>query len=105
MAVASSFSAMNWIFSSMVRTTLEPASGVLSALSYQRLCASVRISMRAALLRMRSSSWYSIPPDALLVDIDIAENGRGQIALGVKALVFLLEIDSAQVQLAGCAPP
>ena len=39
-----------------------PASGFSSLRSYQRRRASVKISMRPGLLRMRSSSAYSIPP-------------------------------------------
>src|SRR5690242_4904730 len=37
--------------------------------------------------------------DPFLINVDVTENGRGQIALGIKALIFLLEIDAAQIQL------
>ena len=38
-----------------------------------------------------------------LVDIDIPENGGGQIALRIEALIFFLEIDAAQIQLPNAA--
>ena len=98
MAAASSLSAMNWMFSSRVRTTLEPATGVLSLLSYQRLFASARISMRPGLLRMRSSSAYSMPPDALLVNVHVAQHGSGEVSLGIKALILRLKIDAAEIE-------
>ena len=40
--------------------------------------------------------------EALFVDVHVAQNGSGQIALGIKALIFRLKIDAAEIERLEC---
>ena len=71
----------------------------MSALSYQRLCASAEDQHAPGLAADAVVELVFDSADALFVDIHVAENGGGQVALGIKALVLFLKIDAAQIEL------
>ena len=97
-AAANSRSAMYWIFSSIVRTTLTPRSRCASPPSNQRF---LRVGHHHNFFAFAADQLVVFvldSPESLFVNIHKSQNMRGQVALRVVALIFFLEINALQVQ-------
>ena len=97
-AESSARSAMNWMFSSMVRTRFSPGSGSRSWLSSTWRRASSAVSMRPG-TPCRSLVVFALhASEAIVIGAHVSQDLRGKLAVGIEALEFLLEIHAFEIQ-------